>query len=183
MKCQACDKFAATVHQLDVTYGSDGVPVFANSAFCSRCAQKSGLNVANTESFPQVISVLTKALFPPSGKNKGKKSSPMKPNKSETTQGVLSCDKCGWTLDDFRQTSRLGCPNDYLVFKDYLADVFERLHGQTKHVDWRNDNQLEQLNGQLQQAVKREDYEACASLRDEINALQSELNKDLSSGG
>jgi protein-arginine kinase activator protein McsA len=35
----------------------------------------------------------------------------------------------------------------------------------------------------LQQAVKSEDYEACASLRDQINALQSELNKDLSSGG
>lgn len=107
----------------------------------------------------------------------------MKPSKNEAAQGVLSCDECGWTLDDFRQTSRMGCPNDYLVFKDYLADVFERLHGQSKHVDWRGDNELEQLNEQLQQAVNREDYEACADLRDKINSLQSELNKDLSSDG
>jgi protein arginine kinase activator len=183
MKCQACNKFSATVHQLDVEYGSDGVPTFVNSRFCSRCAQKSGLNIANTENFPQVISLLTKALFPPVDKRKAKESAAMKPSKDETAQGVLCCDKCGWTLDDFRQTSRLGCPNDYVVFKDYLADVFERLHGQTKHVDWRNDNELEQLNDKLQQAVKHEDYEACANLRDQINALHSELNKDLSSDG
>ncbi|MBC8369310.1 MAG: UvrB/UvrC motif-containing protein [Planctomycetes bacterium] len=183
MKCQACNKFAATVHQLDVEYSSDGDAEFINSDYCSRCAKKMGLNVSNTENFPQVISVLTKALFPPNDKSKSKKSSPIKPEKHEEAQGILSCEKCGWTLDDFRQTSRLGCPNDYIVFKEYLSDVFERMHGQTKHVDWRTDNQLEQLNEKLQQAVETEDYEACAKLRDQISNLQTELNKDLSSDG
>ncbi|MFT7517698.1 MAG: protein arginine kinase activator [Myxococcota bacterium] len=184
MKCESCNKFVATVHQLDVEYAEDGSPAFINSNYCSRCAQKIGLNVANTENFPQVISVLTKALFPPIGSSgKSNKTSAIKPNKQAPEPNVLCCEKCGWTLDDFRQTSRLGCSNDYIVFKDYLADVFERMHGQTKHVDWRSDNAFEQLNEKLQQAVATEDYEKCADLRDQIETLQSELSKDLSSDG
>ncbi|MDP6962584.1 MAG: UvrB/UvrC motif-containing protein [Planctomycetota bacterium] len=183
MKCQKCNKFAATVHQLDVNYREDGSPSYANSDYCSRCAQKEGLKVPNTENFPQIISVLSKALFPPSGNKKKNSNKPMSIDKNQVAQDVLSCDQCGWTLNDFRQTSRLGCPNDYLVFKDYLSEAFERLHGKSTHVDWRSDNQLEKLENDLQQAIASEDYEACATLRDKINSLQTEFNNDLSSDG
>ena len=93
------------------------------------------------------------------------------------------CDQCGWTLDDFRQTSRLGCPNGYTVFSEYLNEAFETLHGHTQHVDWREDNEIESLNRKLKAAQDIEDYEACAEIRDHIQVLEKELGKELSSKG
>ena len=178
MKCQKCQKFSATVHQLDVKYGNDGSPAFETTKFCSSCAQKEGLNVPNSENFPQVISILSKTLLQTSKNAKsGNKL------KADNSSALVMCDQCGWTLDDFRQTSRLGCPNDYLVFSEYLNEAFESLHGHTKHIDWREDNEIETLNRKLKAAQDIEDYEACAEIRDRIQFLKKEISKELSPKG
>jgi protein arginine kinase activator len=72
-----------------------------------------------------------------------------------------------------RQTSRLGCPNDYEVFADYVGEMLERLHGHSKHVDWREDSLLDQLSAEMEQAILAEDYEAAARLRDQIQKLET----------
>lgn len=154
------------MHQLDVVYDDAGNAQVSAMDFCSVCAKKAGLPVPKAASFPKIISMLSKAFLPPSGV------SPAAPTAPEP-QEDLTCPDCGWTLKDLRQTSRLGCPNDYEVFGDYVGEMLERLHGHEEHVNWREDNLLDQLSAELEQAILKEDYESAAHLRDRIQSLES----------
>lgn len=172
MICQHCEKLQATVHQLDVIYDDAGNAQVQTADFCSLCAKRAGLPVPKAASFPKIISMLSKAFLPQTG-------SP--PDEAEGTaiEEDLSCPDCGWTLRDLRQTSRLGCPNDYEVFQDHVADMLERLHGHDQHVDWREDSQVDQLQARMRQAIEAEDYELAAELRDRIQQLESEPESEL----
>lgn len=128
--------------------------------------KESWLACAESCFFPKIISMLSKAFLPQTG------AGPATPIASES-QEDLSCPDCGWTLRDLRQTSRLGCPNDYEVFADYVGEMLERLHGHEQHVDWREDNLLDQLNAELDTAVNQEDYESAARIRDRIQELEN----------
>ena len=166
MICQSCQKLQATLHQLDVVYDNAGNAQVSATDFCAVCAKKAGLPVPKAASFPKIISMLSKAFLPPSGV------SPATHTASEP-QEDLTCPDCGWTLRDLRQTSRLGCPNDYEVFGEYVGEMLERLHGHDQHVNWREDNLLDQLGAELEQAISKEDYESAARLRDRIQELES----------
>jgi protein arginine kinase activator len=166
MICQSCQKLQATLHQLDVVYDNAGNAQVSATDFCAVCAKKAGLPVPKAASFPKIISMLSKAFLPPSGV------SPAAPTAS-TPQEDLTCPDCGWTLRDLRQTSRLGCPNDYEVFGDYVGEMLERLHGHVEHVNWREDNLHDQLSAELEQAILKEDYESAAQLRDRLQELES----------
>ncbi len=84
---------------------------------------------------------------------------------------ITQCPVCGFTLQDYRNTSRLGCPDCYSVF----AREFATLH-QTG-ADVPNGSSpaevptREKLERQLREAVEREDYETAARLRDELKTL------------
>ena len=45
-----------------------------------------------------------------------------------------ACARCGATLQDFRETGRLGCPDCYRTFEAPLRDLLRRLHGSTHHL-------------------------------------------------
>jgi protein arginine kinase activator len=89
-----------------------------------------------------------------------------------------SCPSCGWTLEDFRKTSRLGCPNDYDLFSDFVSGVLNRIHGYAQHPDISADTTIERLQDEMQEAVSREDYETASRLRDRIKELESSLGDD-----
>jgi protein arginine kinase activator len=89
----------------------------------------------------------------------------------------LTCPDCGITYAEFRNQGRLGCPHDYEVFAEPLAEVLEKVHGATEHLgklphragaDLTEQRQLMQLRRQLQEAVENEKYEEAARLRDLI---------------
>ena len=166
MICQSCQKLQATMHQLDVVYDDAGNAQVTASDFCVVCAKKAGLPMPKAASFPKIISMLSKAFLPHS---QAAPSTPTAPDSLED----LTCPDCGWTLRDLRQTSRLGCPNDYEVFGDYVGEMLERLHGHAEHVDWREDNLLDQLSAELETAIAKEDYESAARLRDRIQELEN----------
>ncbi len=167
MICQSCQKLQATLHQLDIVYDDAGNAQVTAVDFCAVCAKKAGLPVPKAASFPKIISMLSKAFLPQSG------TGPSTPTASEPQQD-LTCPDCGWTLQDLRKTSRLGCPNDYEVFADYVGEMLERLHGHAEHIDWREDNLLDQLSAELDNAIQKEDYETAARIRDRIQELESE---------
>src|SRR5262249_17523073 len=92
-----------------------------------------------------------------------------------------SCPHCGLRFAEFRNNGRLGCPNDYEVFREELMPLFENIHGETEHKGKMPRRQprsgparteLVQLRKQLQQAVTREDYEEAARIRDKIKNLE-----------
>jgi protein arginine kinase activator len=77
----------------------------------------------------------------------------------------------------------LGCPHDYEVFEKALAPLIEKAHnGATSHrgkVPIRTPQQtkkqmeLASLRQQLDAAVRTEDYELAAKLRDKINQMEN----------
>lgn len=96
----------------------------------------------------------------------------------------LVCSSCGITFREFRSQGRLGCPHDYIEFARELTPLLENIHGSTQHVgkvpkrapdESQRQYQLIKLRNDLRNAVEDEDYERAARLRDEIKAMEAEL--------
>ena len=115
---------------------------------------------------------------------------------------TLKCNQCGYTFEDIASHGKLGCGNCYEVFEERLDPIIRRIQGANQHVGRMGkiiDNKieqkmgnasqkeekinqspenshLEQLQGQLKQAIKEERYEEAAKIRDEIKRI--EKNKE-----
>jgi protein arginine kinase activator len=91
------------------------------------------------------------------------------------------CLVCGIKFVEFRNSGRLGCPHDYMEFRDELLPLLENIHGETRHAGKtprrlpqtkQAQSELIRLRKQLHQAVTREAYEEAAQLRDRIRQLE-----------
>lgn len=111
---------------------------------------------------------------------------------SGTDAGVC-CGRCGTTMLSIRTGSPLGCPECYVVFEDILSNeimsqgyiplrlrkVMEGNKKQPMHVgktpeqvvDLASASRIVGLNEALNEALKGENYEQAAWLRDQIKAL------------
>ena len=106
---------------------------------------------------------------------------------------ALTCPCCGRTTEQFLHTGRLGCPACYDAFTPILGQLLMQLDGVSQQeppqaaplaenapaklaADPRA-QQIEQLRGELYQAVSEENYERAAVLRDEIRTLESEAEQ------
>jgi len=154
MKCQRCSK-AATLHITDIT----GENTFEELHLCEECAQK--------------------YLHEPQVQANGKGSGGEVDELAALNQ--RECPHCGIKFAEFRSGGRLGCPQDYEVFREELLPLLENIHGETRHAGKAPRRQprakqvmaeLTQLRKQLQQAVTRENYEEAAKLRDKIKQLE-----------
>lgn len=169
MLCESCQKFDATVHQVQVEYLGGGQPSIREEHLCAQCAQAKGLHIGapTSQNYPEMVQKLSKSLLGPfQQSSSGKESSN---TKSEP------CPECGWTERDFRQTSRFGCPHDYEHFSEFVEEVLERIHGYTEHGSFDHEGRIEQLRGELDEAILAEDYESAARLRDAIRELGATL--------
>jgi len=99
----------------------------------------------------------------------------------EAMFGQQECPRCGMKFIDFRNSHRLGCPQDYEVFRTELMPLLENIHGETRHCGKtprrypqtkKTEAELVQLRQRLKRAVDREDYEEAAKLRDQIKTLE-----------
>jgi protein arginine kinase activator len=93
------------------------------------------------------------------------------------------CAYCQTSLRDFRASGRLGCAHCYTAFEGALRELLRRVHGAAKHRGREYDEpeeapvrghaaELDSLRERLQQAVAAEEFEAAATLRDQIRALE-----------
>ena len=165
MQCQICQKNEATIHLTEITDG-----VRSEMHLCERCAQEEGIAVKSQLSINELLSGLLavqpsdEEMFGPSEEKKG-------------------CPVCGFTLDQFRKEAVLGCPNDYEFFENALLPLIEKAHnGKTSHCgkipsrmpqEAKEQIKLANLQQQLDVAVRKEDYEEAAKLRDKIKQLES----------
>jgi protein arginine kinase activator len=83
---------------------------------------------------------------------------------------------------EFKAEGRLGCPQDYEVFRAALAPLLQRIHRALRHAGKvpahavRNaalQTELMELRQQLRRAVDTEAYEEAARLRDLIRHKES----------
>jgi protein arginine kinase activator len=96
----------------------------------------------------------------------------------------LTCPQCGITFKQFRSQGRLGCPHDYVAFREELVPLIESIHGELQHVGKvprhvpgisRKQYDLLKLRSDLKSAVQNEQYEDAAKLRDQIRELEFEI--------
>ena len=96
--------------------------------------------------------------------------------------GGRRCPTCGMTESELRRTGRAGCSDCYKNFSDILLPYIKKLHGAAAHVgatpppaaDQPKADPVEGLKAKLNDAVKAENYEEAARLRDEIRRLEGE---------
>lgn len=171
MLCQACKKHPAQVRQYDLHYDQPGEPRLELTSLCVLCAKQRGLPLpGSVPKLTNVVSLLSKAFLDLQGAVAGDQPRPA----SEAAAGP-TCPDCGWSLRDFRQTSRFGCPKDYEVFSTFVEEVLERIHGTSEHPAHPEQAELARLRAEMAEAVEREDYEAAAGLRDRIHDLEKRL--------
>lgn len=93
-----------------------------------------------------------------------------------------TCPVCGSTLRDFA-TKGAGCPKCFETFAEELAPTVTRVHGKGAHAGrvpsrYRSrierKRRIEALTEEQREAVRNEDFERAASIRDELKKLRAE---------
>lgn len=87
------------------------------------------------------------------------------------------CPKCGYSFSDYTSTGLLGCDRCYDTFEAKLEPILYKLHGKPQHIKGKTKNskpknKIEELREELDNAIKDEEYEKAAKLRDEIRNLK-----------
>jgi protein arginine kinase activator len=165
MICGKCAKNHATVHVTEVVNG-----VKKESHLCEECARAAGGKF--TFSITDILANLIEPVKTPGAKA----ADPSAPR----------CPECGISYAEFKSKARLGCANDYEVFKSGLMPLLEKVHGAVQHTGKtphtvesvvRKETELARLKRELEGVVKSEDFEKAAQIRDRIRILEGELNK------
>ena len=164
MLCEVCKEsdVVITVTEID----GNGV---RQVRLCEQCAAARGLQ-ASVSAPPAVIADFLQSVqqhLPPSQTD------------------AVRCSFCASTLRDFRQTGRLGCPYCYTAFEQSLRDLLRKVHGQGQHrgreyAGASGGGALEalipvspdRLRERLERAIRNEEFELAASLRDQLRAIE-----------
>lgn len=92
-----------------------------------------------------------------------------------------TCPACGTTVAQIKDSGRVGCSRCYLEFPKMLSPLLKRIHGAARHTgrSYRvtvghgaPQRALETLKAELAEALRREDYEKAALIRDHIKTLE-----------
>lgn len=135
---------------------------------CDRCEKQQ--NLIPSSPSPQInLPILLQLLVAqtPTGPNQ---------ETDEVDPGSLTCPACGLKYAQFRSDGRLGCPEDYDIFRLVLEPLLEKVHRGIEHVGkvptaihrQRKALELADLQEQLRSAIASENYEEAARLRDRI---------------
>jgi protein arginine kinase activator len=165
MVCEQCREREAVIHLTQIV--NEQVTTLH---LCERCAAEKGV-----ESPSSVAKTPLGSFLAAMGKGLPEQI-PATPRAGDT------CSRCGATLQDFRESGRLGCPECYRSFEPQLRELLRRLHGSTHHMgeryldrgaappDPRQD--AAELREQLRVAVETENFELAAELRDRLRVLE-----------
>ncbi len=91
------------------------------------------------------------------------------------------CPACGYNLHDISKTGKAGCPKCYDTFRRELSGVIAKIHGNTYHngrtpkkFREKNElkNQISALESEQREAIKNENYERAAEIRDKLKNLR-----------
>ncbi|MBN2588270.1 MAG: UvrB/UvrC motif-containing protein [Sedimentisphaerales bacterium] len=166
MQCQICNKNEATIHLTEISGGER-----TEMHLCENCAAEQNITVKSHIPINELLSGLLSVQ-------------PTDEEISGPSLEHLSCPNCGFTLAQFRKDGVFGCPYDYEVFESALRPLIKKAHdGRTSHcgkipsstpVDAKRQMEVINLRRQLDDAVRNEDYELAAELRDKINHTEKQ---------
>lgn len=183
MICEICKKNLATIHIQEIVENKK-----KSMHICTQCAEKKTdhpLLFDGKFNLAEVIYNISEHIGLP-----GFELEPLDDDvdeKSSAEQDKITCMKCGWTLSQLRKLGGLGCPQCYNSFSEVLAEAFETMHRGKLHVGKVPGGQVDEsstvmlevmnLKKELEELIKREEYEKAAVVRDQIKTLTKERNK------
>lgn len=158
--CQSCQQNPSTIHYTEIHDGAK-----SELHLCEACAQAQGLTSGPAPAgMPAMLAQMARPASTPGAPAPG-------------------CPACGITFAEYLQKGRLGCPQDYEFFREQVDPLLEKIHGKNRHVGrlprgtdaeaTRRTDELVRLRRDLQQAVRAEQYETAARLRDRIRQMEA----------
>lgn len=157
---------------------------------CQRCTRQATRHITEVLENEQVEEVhlcdgcceeFLKEPLSRSPQKKKKKSKKVAQEEPEEIAGH-QCPACGLKFIDYRNTTRLGCANDYQVFRDELLPLLDSIHGEKQHSgkipkrfpeNRQIQLELSRLRRELTEAITKEQYETAARLRDDIRRIEA----------
>jgi protein arginine kinase activator len=150
--CEECGSRVATIHLMQ-TNGAEQKSLF----LCEECAKKQGISVTLDEGFFSV--------------------SPGPVPDQETDS---ECPECETKLSEFTRTGRLGCPDCYEAFAATIDALLRESRGSPLHTGKKyraasvpdpGKSDAAMLRLELAAAIKKEEFERAALLRDALHDL------------
>lgn len=168
MLCQDCRQRVSTVIYTEVREGTKKV-----LHLCQACVEKRGIPTPVLRD-PLQVETLFKDMLQQLGEEGGSLDGGH-PLDAET------CAVCGWSFGKFRETGLLGCPHCYTAFEETLKPLLQGVHGSDEHQGKAYRVGEERLAGEedenflreaLDEAVRREEFEQAAQIRDRLQQIQ-----------
>ncbi|MBE6008595.1 MAG: hypothetical protein E7235_05290 [Lachnospiraceae bacterium] len=159
MFCDKCNKNQATLHYTKIVNGKK-----YEQHLCNTCAGDIENTFAFDDMFKNVFTINPAGVF---------KNSPE----------VKKCERCGLTLDELNKYGRLGCADCCVSFREYIEPVLKSIHSVTRHNGKRSgkisfseprEDKIAALKAKLKEAIKNEEYEKAAEIRDILKELEKE---------
>ncbi len=168
MKCQKCGANNANTHVKTIINGE-----FKEYDLCSDCAKKMGYTNVFSDMEDEFSSFL------------GSFFGNVLPARTQATR----CEFCGTTYPEIAKTGHVGCAKCYDVFADELYPSIRRIHGNTTHcgknskraenakvkkpAEQTKEDKIKTLKAELDKAVKEQNFERAAELRDKIKETEA----------
>lgn len=170
MFCDECKKNPASVHVNTVHNG-----IHTEKNLCSDCAMQYGLMSFMPFSFGDLV-----------------------PHAVLSEQDQIRCEHCGMTLSEFKRGGVVGCQDCYRYLRVGTEPILRRVQKGLLHTGRRpvghdagklpmqsaapkaevaqnpHDSAVAELQRKMEAAVKEENFELAASLRDELRSLQAQ---------
>lgn len=174
MLCEKCKKNTSTFFYKVNINGKE-----KSYSLCQECAdkmKKSGeLGDSGFLNIPFFSHQLTPSIF------SGLFSVPEKDG--NTAAGHKKCNLCGITFSELLSEGKVGCPKCYETFSDELEHTITSIHGSTSHTgraprgmreEMDTKRKIKELEEQLNELIKNEEYEKAAEIRDELRRIRGE---------
>jgi protein arginine kinase activator len=168
MKCDICGTAEAVIHIRQVTESIE-----SEFHLCENCALLRGINTQENRVELSISNLLTGLVdFK---------------DKTEAEQQNITCPKCRQTLLNFRKYQKLGCSECFTAFAQEIKSILRRVNSESRHKGkyprkyLAYQNYLEEIKGlkiKLEAAVKVENYEEAAKLRDEIKEREASARRE-----
>ncbi|MDP2913717.1 MAG: UvrB/UvrC motif-containing protein [Candidatus Omnitrophota bacterium] len=161
MQCDICGKKDATVHLTEIV--NDQV---TKLHLCEECAKEKGTEMEEHFGLSDLLAGLADL------------GAGVEPDLEEK----IKCPSCGFTYRDFKRMGRLGCSECYEAFKCKLAPLLKRIHGADRHAGKipliigkavKDTRDMQELKARMEKAIRTEDFEEAARLRDKIKDMGS----------
>lgn len=167
MLCDRCNENIASVHIKKMVNGK-----VMEIHLCSQCAKETKetdneIELSLKDFLIELMSLTFEEL-----NNK---------QEEETTENDIECPNCHMKYTEFKENGKFGCIECINAFKSVIPQILKKLHGNTYHEgkypeEYKNEiegkRELVDLKNKLNKAIKLEEYEEAAKLRDRIKGLE-----------